>query len=169
MVRVRLHIGDIFEIPLSRNRKAYGQYVFFDKKMGPLFQVYDLITETGVQPEQLKNAKPLFPPIIVGLKAAIRLGLWTVVGRIPVDGFVYPNFVSTFYNQKSGKAGIWYLWDGERSIRIGDKLPEEFKKMEFLLVWSPYDVVKRIETGEGYFPYRELILYNEYTPITKKE
>ena len=132
--------------------------------MGHLFQVYDLITEGIVQIDQLKEAKPLFPPVIVGLRAALRLGLWTIVGWMPVDEFVYPNFVSTLYDQKTGKARIWFLWDGERYIRIGDKLPEKYKKLEYSIVWSPYDVVKRIETGEYPFPYRELIQNNEFTP-----
>ena len=173
MARISLKVGDILEIPLSLGRKAYGQYIFLDKEMGPLFQVYDLITENVVRLDQLKEAKALFPPIIVGLKAAVRLGLWTVVGRMPVEGFVYPNFVSTFFNFKTGKAGIWFLWDGNQSIRIGNKLPEEYKKLEFLSVWSPYDVVERIETvnclfPNCLFPYRELILNNEFTPRVKR-
>jgi hypothetical protein len=123
MPRVKLKVGDILEIPLSMDRKAYGQYVFYDKKMGPLFQVFDLITETDNQLEKLKEVKALFPPIIVGLLAAVRLGIWKIVGWLPVEKFIYPKFVSTPFNAKTGKAGIWYLWDGERSIRIGTRLP----------------------------------------------
>ena len=36
-------VGDIFEIPLSNREKAYGQYLHYSK-MGPLIQVFDLIS-----------------------------------------------------------------------------------------------------------------------------
>jgi hypothetical protein len=101
--------GDFFELPLSDGRFAYGQYVFKDRKMGPLIQVFDLISENRIQIEQLKTAYPLFPPIITGLFAAIRTGMWNVIGRKAVENFTYPNFVSTFYDQKTGKARIWFL------------------------------------------------------------
>jgi hypothetical protein len=34
---------------------------------------------------------------------------------------------------------------------------EEYKILEYDIVWNPYDVVRRIETGEYPFPYQELI------------
>ena len=168
MGQKRVRVGDVFEIPLSDGRKAYGQYVFRDKKMGPLVQVFDLITEGDLPPEEvlerLKSAKPLFPPVITGVFAAVRTGLWKVIGRLPIREFTYPKFVSTFYDQKTGKARIWFLYDGEKDIRIGPELPEEYKQLEFLMVWSPYDVMYRIETGEYPYPYGDLIRYNKFTP-----
>ncbi len=156
-------IGDVFEIPLSSGKKAYGQYLFKDK-MGPMIQVFDLITENRASIDQLRSAKPLFPPIITGLSAAIRRGFWKIIDNMPVGKFTYPNFVSTLYNEKTGKSGIWYLYNGEKDTRIGPNLPDELKKLEFLIVWSPHDVVHRIETGEYPFPYRDLIMHNEFTP-----
>ena len=44
-------IGDIFEIPLKNEKKAYGQFVFNDIEQGPLIQVFDLIVKNGVQLE----------------------------------------------------------------------------------------------------------------------
>jgi len=114
--------------------------------------------------DRLKNAQPLFPPVITGLFAAIRTGMWKVIGYMPVEEFAYPKFVSTFSNEKTGEARVWFLWDGEKSTRIGSKLPEDYKEFEFLVVWSPYDVVHRIETGEYPYPYGDLIRYNKYTP-----
>jgi hypothetical protein len=161
MKRKTVRIGDVFEITLWDGRKAWGQYVFKDKKMGPLVQIFDLITKEEIQVEQLRNAKPLFPPVITGLFAAIRMGFWKVIGYLPIEEFVYPKFVSTFYNDKTGVARTWYLWDGEKDIYIGDELPEEYKNLEFLCVWDPHDVVHRIETGEN--PYHDLIQTNKYT------
>jgi hypothetical protein len=171
MGRKRVRVGDVFEIPLSDGRKAFGHYVFRDEKEGPLIQVFDLITEGEVQPEKvlerLKQAKPLFPPVITGVFAAVRTGLWRVIGRMPVQGFVYPKFISTFWDDKTGKARVWFLYDGEKDVSLGLKLPEEYKQLEFLVVWSPYDVVYRIETGEYPYPYGDLIRYNKYTPKSK--
>lgn len=158
MGRKRIRVGDIFEIPLSGGRKAYGQYVFKDKEMGPLIQVFDLITEEEIQPDQLidqlGNAKPLFPPVITGLFAAIRTGLWKVMGHMSIGQFVYPKFISALHENYK-QIGFWYLWDGEKSIRLGRELPDEHKQLEFLVVWDPHDIPHRIETGEN--PYGRLI------------
>jgi hypothetical protein len=157
-------VGDVFEIPLSDGRFAYGQYVFKDRKMGPIIQIFDLISEGRIGIEQLETAHHLFPPIITGLFAAIRTGMWSIIGRKAVESFTYPNFVSTFFDDKAGKARIWFLWDGEKSVPLGTQLPDKYKKLEYLLVWNPPDVVRRIETGEYVFPFRELIQNNQFTP-----
>ena len=70
-----IKVGDIIEIPLSDGRKAYGSYIYKDK-MGPMIQVFDIITDQKIVPERLMEAKPLFRPIITGLFTAIRTGLW---------------------------------------------------------------------------------------------
>ncbi len=166
--RKRLRIGDIIEIPLSNNRKSYAQYILRDLHVGPLIQVKNLILTEDFSLDKFRTAKPLFPPVSTGLFAAIRTGLWSIVGNLLVENFVYPGFISTFYDEKTGKARIWFLWDGTKDIRIGWNLPESYKKLEFLCVWSPYDVMERIETGEIPFPYKDLIQKNEFTPRNKE-
>jgi hypothetical protein len=161
MKRKTIRIGDVFEIALSDGRKAWGQYVFKDKKMGPLVQIFDLITEDEISLDQLRDAELLFPPVLTGLFAAIKVGFWNVIGHLSIERFVYPRFISTFYDDKTGKARIWYLWDGEKDTSIGRELSEEYKQLEFLCVWDPRDVVHRIETGEN--PYDDLIQTNRYT------
>lgn len=156
-------LGDIIEIPLENGRKGYAQYVIRDP-MGPMIQVLDFIQANRPELDAILGAHPLFPPIITGVFAAIRSGFWTKIGnREPIIN-QHPGFISTLYDQKRGEAGIWYFWNGEKSIRLGEKLPEEYKDKEFLMVWDPHDVVHRIETGEYLFPYRDLILHNKFTP-----
>ena len=154
----RVKVGDMFEIPLSDGRKSYGQYVFLDKKMGGLLQVYDLIVETDMHLESILNllqdAKPLFPPVFVGLQAAVSMGLWTVIGHRPIEDFNYPGFILVYHDMYIPR-GNWTFWDGEREIRLGTRLPDEYKDHEFNAGWSPQDVVHRIETGEN--PYAEMI------------
>lgn len=156
-------VGDIIEIPLTADRKGYAQYVIRDR-MGPVIQVLNCIETSRPQIDYILESRPLFPPIITGLFAAIKSGYWIRIGnRIPIVND-YPGFMSTLYDQKTGEAGIWFYWDGEKSIRLGERLPKKYKEKEFLMVWDPHDVVHRIETGEYPFPYRDLILYNKYTP-----
>ncbi|MCC6604820.1 MAG: immunity 26/phosphotriesterase HocA family protein [Anaerolineae bacterium] len=149
MIRKTLKVGDIFEIPLSDGRKACGQYVRADKDNGPVIRIFDLITKDDMKIDEIVNAPVMFPPIVVGLKAAIKSGLWTIIGNLPVTDFVPPNFISAMYNSISDKVGMWYLWDGIESkfIPIGNKLPEEYRGLEQLVVWAAEDVTKRIETG----------------------
>jgi hypothetical protein len=87
-----IKVGDVFEIPLSDGRRAFGQYIFKDK-MGPMIQVFNIITEIEIPIEEIINSKPLFRPVITGLIAAIRIGLWKKIGHMPVKDFEYPNFI----------------------------------------------------------------------------
>jgi hypothetical protein len=160
----KLKIGDVFAISLSNGKKAYGQYLHYSN-IGPIIQVFDLISISDVAVEKLLLAKQLFPPVITGLFAAIKEKYWKVIGNSPIENFVHPKFVSTLYNQKTGKAGIWFLWDGQRTTKIGPVLPEEYRNLEFLIVWNPMNIVHRIETEEVPFPYADLIRNNEFTPL----
>jgi len=164
-----IRLGDIFEIHLSGGRFAYGQYLYKDRKKGHLISVFNLISNERISMESLENAGLLFPPIFTGLIAAIREGFWTVIGNIKIKNFIYPKFISTIYNEKTGEAGHWYIWDGEVTRHIGLALPKDYKNLEYLFVWSPFDVVQRIETGEYVFPYRELIEHNKFTPRKNPE
>ena len=150
-------VGTIFEIPLSGDRKAFGQYVYKDR-MGPIIRVFSLITKERPDQNIILNSTLLFPPIITGLFAALKKGLWVTIGFNKVKQFEYPGFISTFENEKTGEASIWFYWDGNNSIRLGTLLPDEYKNKEYLIVWDPSNVVHRIETGEYPFPYKDLIL-----------
>ena len=170
MVSVKL--GDIFEIPLYDGRKAFGHYVYKDNKQGPLIQVYDLIVnETEeVQPALLIDRSLLFPPVITGVFAAVRTGMWKVIANIPVKKFSYPNFVSTFWDDKTGKARIWFLWDGKKLTKLGWELPKKYKHLEYLVVWDPHDIAERIKNnGEMLYPYKDLVEKNEFEPRYNEE
>jgi len=158
-----IRTGDIIEIPLSDHKKGYAQYIIRDR-YGPVIQVFDCITFERPEINLILESKPLFPPVITGLFAAVRTGFWEKIGSRNIGEIPHPGFVSTFYDRQTGKAGIWFYWDGEKSISLGPKLPDVHKSREYLIVWDPHDVAHRIETGEYPFPYKDLILYNKYTP-----
>jgi hypothetical protein len=156
-------IGDIFEIPLTKSRRSYGQYLYFSK-MGPIIQIFDVVSSNEMNVDQIICSQPLFPPIIVGLFAAIKDKIWKVVGNKPIESFKHPLFVSNEYDQITGEARTWFIWNGQEYIKVGIKLPDRYKKLEFLVVWSSSSVVERIENRRMPFPYYELIQFNKFTP-----
>jgi hypothetical protein len=161
-------VGDLFEITLSNERCAIGHFVYRDKNNGPFIQVFNYIADKkDFNLEKAIQAKYIFPPVITGLGAAIRTGLWQIVGKKPVNDFVYPKFISTFWNDKTGEVTNWFLYDGSSYEKLGPILPVEYKNLEYLVVWSPYDINYRIETGEIPFPYGDLIKNNRFTPLTR--
>lgn len=140
-------IGDILEIPLSDGRKAYGQYMLWDQENGPIVRIFDLIADDRLDLDSIANHPLLFPPIVVGLMAAIKSGLWKVIGNRAINDFEYPYFISATYHSLTNKMGMWYLWDGVDYKPLGYKLPDEYKRFEQLVVWAADDIRKRIETA----------------------
>lgn len=152
-------IGTIVRIPLNDNRNAYCQYVHKDK-MGPMIAVFELIITHPINLNILLEADHLFPPIITGLFAAVRTKLWEKVGCLPVVNFEYRGFINPHYDFMSGEVIMWYFWNGDHYIKLGKKLPEEYKDRELLIGWNPYSVVERIETGKVSSAYEGLIKNN---------
>lgn len=160
----RPKVGDVIEIPLPDGRKGYAQFVYLDSRQGPMIQVLDLIAEDTPSVDLILASPPMFPPVITGLFAAARTGMWKVLGNYPVVDFKYPGFVSANYDSKTGEARVWFLWNGERYERIGERLPEEIRGLEYLVVWDPHDIVDRIVTGQYPFPYKDLMEKGRFLP-----
>lgn len=162
---VRPRIGDLIKIPLTSGINAYAQYVFWDRNYGPLIQVFNFSNQENDQTEEILTAGALFPPIITGLFSAIRSGMWEVIGNNPIKDFSYPNFLSSEYDEKTGKVKQWFMWNGDKWTKLGQTLPRKYKKLEYLIVWDPKNVEKRIEDGgEEPFPYKDLKELNMFNP-----
>jgi len=147
--RIRVKVGDIFEIALSDGRKAYCQYVFFDPMMGELVQVFNLITRETPSLEAILASGPKFPPVFTVPSVGVEQGTWRVIGNVEVKDFKYPMFKAG--NEDSqGRVSVWWLYDGGREIRVG-KLPPGAERYEFRVVWAPVNLTRRIETGENYY------------------
>jgi len=165
----RCKVGDIYCIPLSNNRCAICQYVY-DDRTGPMIRVLKQIfrKDQEINLNDLNPEELLFPPIITGLGAAINKMGWKRIGFLPIESFEYPCFVTAYYDFLSGKARRWFLWKENHEVELGNELPRKYIDCEYMMVWSPQDVVKRIETG-WYFPkYKEMMEKNYFT-IQKKE
>lgn len=163
-------VGDLFEITLSDGRRAIGHHVYWDEKYGPFIQVFNYIKTKGdMNLKEAINSGYMFPPILTGLKAALRSGLWSVIGNRQIADFKYPKFLRSYWNDKTGEVKNWFLFDGVNSFSLGPILPEEYKNLEYLVVWSPFDVIYRIETGIIPFPYGEMIKNNRFAPIGQRK
>ena len=162
----RPKLGDIFIIPVDHGKYAYGQFIFISK-MGPIVQIFKKISIGEINLDELLLSDLLFQPVIVGLYAAIKEGLWNIVGNRSVITNEHPKFLTTNWSEKTGKAGMWAIWDGEKYYDIGHELPDQYKNYEYLIIWPPQMITERIRTGKTPFPYGDLIQNNEFTPIKK--
>lgn len=160
MRQAPIKIGDIFEIPLTDYKKAYGQYMVMDK-YGPIIKIFNYINkvENNDNIEDITETGQLFPPIYTGLYAAIRTKLWKIIGHKEIKNFEFPGFITTLTHPETNEATIWFLWNGRETVRLGKKVQKEYQGLEFLAVYSPNDIPKRIETGKK--PFEELILTNK--------
>ncbi len=167
--RFVLKNGDILQIPLTEEKAAIGQIIYWNIEPKPLLNpllkivngIYDIKT---LDLSTVDITKELFPPIATGVRAAIRSGMWKIIGNLPTGSVPYPTFVSTFYRD-DGTARDWWITDGDGSRSVGLNLPDEYKNCEFKVVLNPPDVVERLITGKVTFPYGDLIKYNRFTPV----
>jgi len=156
----RLRLGDAFSIPLEDGRTAYGQYVFRDRETGPLVKVFDLFTVDSVAlPDAhilatLPDCGTILGPVLAGVGAATRTGLWPILGNLAVRDFSYPGFLNVFH-EGFVWWGNWYFWNGEYSKNLGQVLPAQYAHTEFLAVWDPQTLAHLIATGEN--PYGEMV------------
>jgi immunity protein 26 of polymorphic toxin system len=150
-VQKRPGIGDVFSIPLSDGRKAYGQYVFWDGTrpagLGSLVRIFDVVRTEPVSLEELRKAKNLFPPVFVGLGAGLKSRGWKIIGQLPLEGFRFPKFrVAPIFTK--GKRHDWQIWDGEKMEFLGE-LPERLRSLEVKVGWGAAAIEERILTGRN--------------------
>jgi hypothetical protein len=93
----------------------------------------------------LEPARLLFPPVFVGLVAAVRGKLWQYIGNKPVEGFVLPKFRDTM-GTKPGTYHDWSIWNGRKHSKLGD-LPEDLRTLELKSIWGCEALADRIVAG----------------------
>lgn len=148
----------MLEIPLSDDRKGFGRYLHREPSLGQVLQVYDVVIKKNEEIDitLLKNAKDLFPPIFVGISGSIQHEIWKIVGYLPVENYTFPGVIEAHWDGNPPIVHQWFFWDGNRSIRLGPKLPEEYKIYEWAGTYAAPDIAERIETGGESFV-KELI------------
>jgi hypothetical protein len=164
-------IGDVFEIPLTDGRKAYGQYIYLDK-LGPIIRVFDYFTKPKefVDLNKINISKLLFPPVYAGVGGAVRAGVWKVIGILSTNDYTFSGFISEIseipFNQNEPvRIKKWFFWDGKKFTELGKILPEKYQHYESQAVYPADMIAQRIETGFDMFEYPKK--FNRY--MTRKE
>ena len=146
---VRIKLGDYFQIPLPDGRFAYCQHVNWNEQMGFLVHVFDRISDHPLKVDEFSGSMPLFPPVFVGLRAAVNSGRWKRIGNQPVTDFKFPMFRATSAT-KPGKYENWWLFDGLKQRFIGT-LPPDLRTLELEVVRGYEMLENRIATGQNIF------------------
>jgi hypothetical protein len=139
---IRIKLGDIFKVPLNTNSHGYGQY-YMKHRLGPVVRIFNIITKKEIELDEIVLHDLMFPPVIVGLNAAIREKVWEKIGNKEIDNLVIPKFKSSF-NETEDNSKVWFLIDGEKETKLGKKLPLKYKDLESAVGWSAYDIKERI-------------------------
>lgn len=149
----RIRPGDVFEIKTKKGL-AYAQFVLRHPQMGELIRVlpgfHDVrpsrFTEVVAQPERFVTFFPL--------QAAVNQGIFEIVAheKVPEAAQKFPLFRAAGHIDREGFIHDWWLWDGQKSWRIG-KLSQEQKKLPIQEVWNDTLLIERIE--EEWTPEKE--------------
>jgi hypothetical protein len=146
----RLVLGDVFEIPLSKKRLAYAQYVNYHRDppvWGHLIRVLPGTFQKRPEAfddivQQQERFYTFFPA-----GSAVNRGLVTIVAneQIPDRCRKLPLFKATNATGPTTDTN-WFLWDGKMDIKV-DKLSPEQVDLSIHEIISFGLLLERIESG----------------------
>ena len=143
----RVQIGDVIEVPTA-NGLAYAQYTHQHPTHGGLIRVFDALFQNRPSDLSALVKGPVRFSTFFPVAAAIKRGLFNVVGHdeIASHNQPFPVFRNGNADPKTKKVGAWWFWDGEKEWKVGEISPEQ-RKMPIVGVWNDTLLVERIETG----------------------
>ena len=148
----RKKIGDVYEIKTSKGL-AYFQYTHENEKMGSLIRVLDEFYAKRPLTKDLQNLvnkKHKFQTFCY-LNDAIKKAEVVFIENleIPLLATNFPIFKGTNSMPKRDPLDkIWWLWDGEKSWRVGKLSLEEQMKYPIKKLCDATALIKNIETGK---------------------
>jgi hypothetical protein len=150
VIRKRPKIGDIVEVATPAGL-AYVQYTHkYDKPphWGALIRVLSGLH--AVRPESFSEiaAQPASFCVFFPLGAAVHRGIVQIVANeaIPEEAQQFPLFRAAGVIDREGRVLDWWLWDGERSWRVGE-LTSEQRNLPIKEIWNDTLLIKRIAEG----------------------
>jgi hypothetical protein len=140
-----LRFGDIVEIP-TKSGYAYVQYTHRIPQWGALIRVLPGIYKR--RPADLKKLadRPerfvTFFPVTI----AVHRKIFKVVGHseVPESAKKLPLFRAAGFIDRAGKVHDWWLWDGEKSWRVG-VLTDDLRRLPIKAVMNDTALISRIE------------------------
>jgi hypothetical protein len=142
----RPRIGDIVEIP-TRRGLAYAHYALRKEQFGALLRVLPgFFTERPSNFVHLVGQPPRFVAFFP-LGAAVSRGIFEIVATVPVPELAQrlPLFRAAGHIDRQGRVHDWWLWDGERSWRVGRRLRPEHRSLPLQEVINDTLLIERIE------------------------
>ena len=147
---MKVQIGDLIGIRTSKGL-AYALYTHrhdIRPRYGAMLRVFDrLYASRPVDIATVANLPVRFTTFFP-LQAAADRGIVEVVGNIPVPENLaaFPLFRSGLSDPKTKKVSAWWLWDGEKSWRVGILTPEQ-RELPIRGTWNDTMLIHRIESG----------------------
>jgi hypothetical protein len=147
---MKVQFGDILEIRTSKGL-AYAIYTHRHEqspKYGALIRVFDQLYQSRpVGISDLVNI-PIRFSTFFPLQAAVEKGIVEIVGNVSTPDSLksFPLFRSGVIDPQTKKVRTWWLWDGEKSWRVGD-LTIEQRSLPIRGIWNDTYLVHRIEEG----------------------
>lgn len=146
MARIRIQIGDIFEI-VTPSGLAYFQYTHRKGAFGALIRVLEGLYVARPEVDQFANSRTRFH-VFFPVQAAANRGIVARVGNIdvPIADRAFPLFKISSPPNPATKERQWWLWDGEHEWRTGDLSPE-YRNLPVRAVINDTLLIQRIVSG----------------------
>lgn len=141
----RYGVGDVFAIPISGARFAFGRVMLLDKLLGMLIEVFAKSSDSKALERDVMESGRLFQPLLASENSSLESWRWTVVRSDPT--YVKPDEPLEFlvpHPSGEGWCAVNLEWNVLRSVS-----PEEKKHMISGHSWDPEDVEKHIEEALG--------------------
>lgn len=147
----RAKIGDVIEIKTKKGL-AYAQYTYkHDKppRLGALIRVLPgFFKKRPSSFSELVKEKERFIAFFP-LGAYVHRKVVSIVGNepLPDEWKELPLFRDGIEDPETGKVTVWWLWDGEKSWKVGELTSEQRKLPVKPGTWNDIMLIHRIESG----------------------
>lgn len=155
--RVRLKLGDVFEVPLSEGKVGYFQYISDDLTQlnSYVIRVFraHYVSPIASAIEEIASGDVHFYAHVF-LKVGLKFDFWKKIGNASPPAGVNVLFRGSddYGNPEIKVSQRWYVWNINEPFRHVGVLTPEYQDAEIGSVKAPQDIIERMETGSyGYF------------------
>jgi len=152
----RYHVGDVFEVALSGQKKAFFQYACDDPSQldSNIIRVFQDRYETDDTPDVqdiLSGAVDFWAHVVLKLGTNMHLWKFYAKGSAPPLPSIHFRISSDYGNPSVTKSDNWWVWKvGEEHRFVGND-PKLLRVAEIGIVVNPKAVVERMHTGQYTF------------------
>ena len=153
MNRVKIKLGDVFQVPLDDGKVGYFQYIAVDSSLLHSEVIRAFCGEYGSNEEPDIGAilsNPINFHAHILLKLGMKLGLWTKVGNAPPPSQIDVIFRGTndyIAPKRIDVSHRWYVWRiNEPFLHVGF-LETQYQNSEIGVVYAAYLIPERMKSG----------------------